>query len=41
MYCIVSPYIFSLHMLFYVNVQDNSDDVSHNTCTYAAFHKAV
>jgi len=26
-YCIVGPYIFTLHMLFYLNVQDNSDDV--------------
>jgi len=27
MYCIVGAYIFTLHMLFYLNVQDNSDDV--------------
>jgi len=27
MYCIVGPSIFTLHMLLYLNVQDNSDDV--------------
>jgi len=42
---------FTLYMMFNLNVQENNDDVQayltkltlvmHNTCTYAAFHKAV
>jgi len=27
MYCIVGPYIFTLYVAFYLNVQDNNDDV--------------
>jgi len=27
MQCVVSPYIFTLYMMFYLNFQDNKDDV--------------
>jgi len=27
MHCIVGPYIFTLHMMFHLNVQDNNDDI--------------
>jgi len=27
MHCIVGPYIFTLYMMFHLNVQDNNDDV--------------
>jgi len=27
MHCVVSPYILTLHVMFYLNFQDNSDDV--------------
>jgi len=27
MHCVVGPYIFTLYMMFYLNVQDNNDDV--------------
>jgi len=27
MYCIVGLYIFTLYMMFYLNIQDTNDDV--------------
>jgi len=27
MHCVVGPYIFTLYMMFRLNVQDNNDDV--------------
>ena len=49
MYCVGGSYIFTLQMMFNSNVKDNNydlslgdkTDVGHNTCSYAAFHKAV
>jgi len=27
LHCIVGPYVFMLHMMFYLNVGDDNDDV--------------
>ena len=48
--CIVGPYVFTLYVMFHLNVGDNNDDVyalrdvtdvDYDTFTRATFHKAL
>ena len=50
LYCIIGPYVFVLFMAFQLNVWDvnwgclslhDITDIRYDTCTYAAFHKAL